>query len=98
MAEGFDPKEFLKKEADEIAERFLTLKKNEVLALGKSLRLEVKISMRRLEIQRVVLEHLVEHDIVEDGSIELPKAQSDLEIRKLELQHAHEEKEKEKDR
>ena len=106
MAEGFDPKEFLKKEADEIAELFLTLKKNEVLALGKSLGLEVKISMRKLEIQNVVLEQLVEKNIVENGSIELPKApSSELEIRRLEIQQEKEEKdrqyeieEKEKDR
>ena len=92
MATAFNPETYLKQDAAEIAQQFLTLKKKDLMALGQHFKLEVKIAMRRAQLQEVVLEQLVEEDIIEDDSVEITsvditKADSTaLEIRKLELQ------------
>ena len=87
MATAFNPETYLKQDAAEIAQQFLTLKKKDLMALGQHFKLEVKIAMRRAQLQEVVLEQLVDEEIIEDGSVDIPKADSTtLEIRKLELQ------------
>ena len=87
MAAALDPKVFLEQKAGDIAQQFPTLKKNELLALGQHLELEVRAAMKKAEIQEVVLGHLIEAEIIEEGSVKIPKiaSMSAVEIRKLEL-------------
>ena len=89
MAEALDPKVYLEQEVSEIAEQFLTLKKKDLMVLGQHLELEVKPAMKKAQIQEVVLGHMMEEEIIEEGSVDLPKGDSGtaLEIRKLEMQH-----------
>ena len=85
---AFDPSVYLGQESDEIAGQFLTLKKDDLKALGKHLNLDVKAAMKKAVIQRIIADHLVSENIVEEGSIEIPVVVShvDAELRKLELQ------------
>jgi hypothetical protein len=87
---AFVPQTFLSQEVGEITQQFLTLRKSDVLALGKHLELDVKAAMRKSQIQEIVLEHLVDDDVIPKGLIEVPKVSesgSAVEVRKLELQH-----------
>ena len=85
---AFDPEVYLKQESYEIAGQFLTLKKDDLKALGKHLNLDVKAAMKKAVIQKIIADHLVSENIVEEGSIEIPVVEShvDAELRKLELQ------------
>ena len=85
---AFDPEVYLKQESYEIAGQFLTLKKDDLKALGKHLNLDVKAAMKKAVIQKIIVDHLVSENIVEEGSIEIPVVEShvDAELRKLELQ------------
>ena len=89
MAEALDPKVYLGQKVSEIAEQFLTLRKKDLMVLGQHLELEVKPAMKKAQIQEVVLGHMMEEEIIEEGSVDLPKGDSGtaLEIRKLEMQH-----------
>ena len=85
---AFDSSVYLGQESYEIAGQFLTLKKDDLKALGKHLNLDVKAAMKKAVIQKIVADHLVSENIVEEGSIEIPVVEShvDAELRKLELQ------------
>ena len=85
---AFDPSVYLGQESYEIAGQFLTLKKDDLKALGKHLNLDVKAAMKKAVIQKIIADHFMSENIVEKGSIEIPVAVShvDAELRKLELQ------------
>ena len=85
---AFDSSVYLGQESYEIAGQFLTLKKDDLKALGKHLNLDVKAAMKKAVIQKIIADHLVSENIVEEGSIEIPVVESrvDAELRKLELQ------------
>ena len=85
---AFDPSVYLGQESDEIAGQILTLKKDDLKALGKHLNLDVKAAMKKAVIQNIIADHLMSGNIVEEGSIEIPVVEShvDAELRKLELQ------------
>ena len=85
---AFDPSVYLGQESNEIAGQFLTLKKDDLKALGKHLNLDVKAAMKKAVIQKIIADHLMSENIVEKGSIEIPVVVShvDAELRKLELQ------------
>ena len=85
---AFDPSVYLGQESDEIAGQFLTLKKDDLKALGKHLNLDVKAAMKKAVIQKIIADHLMSENIVEEGSIEIPVVEShvDVELRKLEMQ------------
>ena len=86
---SFDPETYLSQTPDQVADQFLTLKKNELLILGDHFELELEAAMRKAEIQRDVLQCLISEDIIEEFAVELPSVQPAyaLEMRKLEPQH-----------
>ena len=90
MADGFNPKSYLDQEADEIASQFLTLRKQDLMDLGLHLELSVKATMRKTMLQEIVLDYLESEEIVPEGSVEISmkgsRADSALEIRRLELE------------
>ena len=87
----FDAESFLKEKEDEIVRKFLTLRKSELILLAQNLQLEIRSAMRKFEIQRVILNYLVEEEIVSEDKIEIPEVMPipmpTVEMRKLELQH-----------
>ena len=89
--EMFDAESFLKEKEDEIVRKFLTLRKSELILLAQNLQLEIRSAMRKFEIQRVILNYLVEEEIVSEDKIEIPEVMPipmpTVEMRKLELQH-----------
>ena len=89
--EMFDAESFLKEKEDEIVRKFLTLRKSELILLEQNLQLEIRSTMRKFEIQRVILNYLVEEEIVSEDKIEIPEVMPipmpTVEMRKLELQH-----------
>ena len=87
--EVFDAEAFLNQKEDEIVRKFLTLRKHELISLAQNLQLEIKAAMRKFEIQRVILNYLVEEEIVSEDKIEIPEVipMPTVEMRKLELQH-----------
>ena len=89
--EMFDAESFLKEKVDEIVKKFLTLRKSELILLVQNLQLEIRSAMRKFEIQRVILNYLVEEEIVSEDKIEIPEVMPipmpTVEMRKLELQH-----------
>ena len=68
---------------------FENLKKDDLLSLGKHLKLEVRKAMRKDVIQHIVMKHLVSLKLFDEASVLESLASSDtsdLEIRKLELE------------
>ena len=81
MTQPFDPEQFMLAPSQEA---FDNLKKDDLLSLGKHLRLEVKKSMRNDLIQRIAMKHMISLKIF-DGSVLESLVSSDVEIRKLEI-------------
>ena len=66
-------------------EVFDSLSKDELITLGKHLDLEVKTSMRKDQIQEIILKHLVGLKLFDISVLE-SRLTPDVELRKLELQ------------
>ena len=81
MTQPFDPEQFMLAPSQEA---FDNLKKDDLLLLGKHLKLEVKKSMRKDLIQHIVMKHMISLKIF-DGSVLESLVSSDVEIRKLEI-------------
>ena len=81
MTQPFDPEQFMLAPSQEA---FDNLKKDELLSLGKHLKLEVKKSMRKDLIRHIVMKHMISLKIF-DGSVLESLVSSDVEIRKLEI-------------
>ena len=83
---------------------FYDLKKDELISLAKHLKLEVKKAMRKHQIQKLIVKHLVSLKVfeetvletVETSHSELKKVQLQLEFKKLETQERHEMEEKQR--
>ena len=65
-------------------EAFDNLKKDDLLSLGKHLKLEVKKLMRKDLIQHIIMKYMISLKIF-DGSVLESLVSSDVEIRKLEI-------------
>ena len=85
---AFDPEVYLKQEANEISKQFLTLKKDNLKALGKHLKLVFDAKMLKADIQNAIVDHLISENVIEEGYLDLPvfDPTSHPEIRKLEVQ------------
>ena len=81
MTQQFDPEQFMLAPSQEA---FDNLKKDDLLSLGKHLKLEVKKSMRKDLIQHIIMKHMISLKIF-DGSVLESLVSSDVEIRKLEI-------------
>ena len=82
MAQIFDPKKFMHSPSQEV---FDSLVKDELITLGKHLDLEVKKSMKKDQIQEIILKHLVDLKLFDISVLE-SRFMPDVELRKLELQ------------
>ena len=79
---------YLKQEADVIAEQFPTLKKDDLKALGKHLKLVFDAKMLKADIQNALVDHLIREDVIEAFYVDLPvfDPTSHPELRKLVVQ------------
>ena len=57
--EAFDLSLYLGQESNERTDQFLTLKKDDLKALGKHLNLNVKVAMKKAVIQKIIADHLM---------------------------------------
>ena len=87
MATSFSTETYLGQDATEIARQFRTLRKDDLMTLGQHFSLDVKTTMRKAQLQELVLKQLIEEDVIEGGSVDLPNTGPNaLEMRKLELE------------
>ena len=97
----FDPEQFMLEPSEDA---FYDLKKDELISLGKHLKLEVKKAMRKHQIQDVIVKHLLSLKVFEEAVLETyeafdseeKKLQFQLELKKLEMQERLEREEKER--
>ena len=64
---------------------FDCLKKDDLIALGTHLNLNVKKSWRKVDIQKVIVKHLISVDVFDESSLSSYCVASDIEMKKLEL-------------
>ena len=64
---------------------FDSLRKDDLLALSLYLNLNVKKSWRKIDIQRVIVKHLISIDVFDESSLSSYCVASDIEIKKLEI-------------
>ena len=97
----FNPEQFMLEPSEDA---FYDLKKDELIALAKHLKLEVKKAMRKHQIQDIIVKHLVSLKVFEEAVLETyeafdseeKKLQFHLEVKKLEMQERLEREEKER--
>ena len=104
MATGFNAEDFMSEPDQDV---FDSLRKDDLLALSQYLNLNVKKSWRKIDIQRVIVKHLISIDVFDESSLSSYCVASDIEIKKLEinaqlefkkLENEREEREKERER
>ena len=85
MTQPFNPEQFMLAPCQTT---FENLKKDDLLSLGKHLKLDVRKAMRKDVIQHIVMKHLVSLKLFEGSVLESLASSdtSDIEIRKLELE------------
>ena len=85
MMQPFNPEQFMLVPCQTT---FENLKKDDLLSLGKHLKLDVRKAMRKDVIQHIVMKHLVSLKLFEGSVLESLASSdtSDIEIRKLELE------------
>jgi len=102
----FDPEHFM---ANPVSGEFEKQKKDDLLALGKHLELDVRTAMKVEEIRNVVNEHLVKEGVFKEPVSQNPASSSDgrdrslkykyeLTLKKLEYEREREREEKERER
>ena len=64
---------------------FGSLRTNDLLALSLYLNLNVKKSLRKIDIQRVNVKHLISIAVFDESSLSSYRVASDIEIKKLEI-------------
>ena len=64
---------------------FDCLKKDDLIALGTHLNLNVKKSWRKVDIQKVIVKHLISIDVFDESSLSSYCVASDIEMKRLEL-------------
>ena len=100
MAQTFDPGKFMHSPSQEV---FDSLLKDDLITLGKHLDLEVKKSMKKDQMQKIILKHLVGLKLFDISvsecrfvpDVELRKLELQLELKKLEMQKEQELRERE---
>ena len=104
MATSFNAEDFMSEPDQDV---FDSLRKDDLLALSQYLNLNVKKSWRKIDIQRVIVKHLISIDVFDESSLSSYCVASDIEIKKLEinaqlefkkLENEREEREKERER
>ena len=80
---AFDPEVYLKQEADEIAEQFLTLKKDDLKALGKHLKLVFDAKMLKADIQNAIVDHLVSEISLKKATVETRQCVTQMHIQRF---------------
>ena len=101
----FDPEQFM---ANPVSGEFEKLKKDDLLALGKHLELDVRTGMKVEEIRNAVNEHLVKEGVFKEPVSQNPSSSNDgpdlslkykykSELKKLEYEREREEKERERE-
>ena len=104
MATSFNAEDFMSEPDQDV---FDSLRKDDLLALSLYLNLNVKKSWRKIDIQRVIVKHLISIDVFDESSLSSYCVASDIEIKKLEinaqlefkkLENEREEREKERER
>ena len=81
MATSFNADNFMS-EPDQ--DMFDSLRKDDLLALSLYLNLNVKKSRRKIDLQRVIVKHLISIDVFDESSLSSYCVVSDIEIKKLE--------------
>ena len=100
MAQKFDPKKFMHSPSQEV---FNSLLKDELITLGKHFDLEVNQSMRKDQIQEIIMKHFVSLELFDlpvlesrfMPDVELGKLELQLELKELEMQKEQELRERE---
>ena len=82
MATGFNAEDFMSEPDQDV---FDSLRKDDLLALSLYLNLSVKKSWRKIDIQRVIVKHLISIDVFDESSLSSYCVASDIEIKKLEI-------------
>ena len=104
MATSFNAEDFMSEPDQDV---FDSLRKDDLLALSLYLNLNVKKSWRKIDIQRVIIKHLMSIDVFDESSLSSYCVASDIEIKKLEinaqlefkkLENEREDREKERER
>ena len=72
---------------DPSLEKLNRLRKDELVEAGKRLELEVRPAMRKSEVRRIILEHLVDNDICEESALD-ELAEVTMSTAQLELEKA----------
>ena len=70
----FDPEQFM---ANPVSGEFEKLKKDDLLALGKHLELDVRTAVKVEEIRSVVNQHLVKEGVLKEPVCQNPTSSSD---------------------
>ena len=102
MATSFNAENFMSEPDQDV---FDSLRKDDLLALSHYLNLNVKKSWRKIDIQKVIVKHLISIDVFDESSLSSYCVVSDIEIKKLEINAQlelkkleREEREKERER
>ena len=82
MATSFNAEDFMSEPDQDV---FDSLRKDDLLALSLYLNLSVKKSWRKIDIQRVIVKHLISIDVFDESSLSSYCVASDIEIKKLEI-------------
>ena len=82
MATSFNAENFMSEPDQDV---FDSLRKDDLLALSLYLNLNVKKSWRKIDIQRVIVKHLISIDVFDESSLSSYCVVSDIEIEKLEI-------------
>ena len=82
MATSFNAEDFMSEPDQDV---FDSLRKDDLLALSLYLNLNVKKSWRKIDIQRVIVKHLINIDVFDESSLSSYCIASDIEIKKLEI-------------
>ena len=79
MATNFNAEDFMSEFDQDV---FDSLRKDDLLALSLYLNLNVKKSWRKINIQKVIVKHLISIDVFDESSLSSYCVVSDIEIKK----------------
>ena len=79
MATSFNAEDFMSEPDQDV---FDSLRKDDLLALSHYLNLNVKKSWRKIDIQKVIVKHLISIDVFDESSLSSYCVASDIEIKK----------------
>ena len=82
MATSFNAEDFMSEPDQDV---FDSLRKDDLLTLSLYLNFNVKKSWRKIDIQRVIVKHLISIDVFDESSLSSYCVAFDIEIKKLEI-------------